>query len=275
MNPFSFVYTGETRAVERRLRRDLGYTQWRVANYSRPTIKEAIISLEIAELPTELLQKLEAIGDVVKPDYPVKNLVRETKVELQVGAETAVDKTERDILHQFSTVDQRRMFRAGLAGFSFHQVAPYETWEPFRTEARRLWDVYHKVVEAFPIQMGVRFVNRLPLPLGEDLGIYLQTQLTLGKDLPQTLAQLFVRATIPYRDRVTLILHQAFLPAQDDVAEGLANVILDLDLRYSLPSIKSDEELWENVEAARADKNAVFEACITQAMRERMGHPCQ
>jgi uncharacterized protein (TIGR04255 family) len=187
-----------------------------VTHYSTPAIKEAILSLEMAELPVDLLPRLEGIGEAVRSDYPAKSAGRLTHVELQAKAdqETAVEAIDRAIGHQYSTADRRRMFRAGLTGFSFHQAAPYEDWEQFRNEARKLWDVYYGVVRAFPTQMGVRFINRLPIPLGEDLGNYLLTDLKIGEALPQTFVEMYARVVVPYRDHVVLYPTSVF-PARN------------------------------------------------------------
>jgi uncharacterized protein (TIGR04255 family) len=241
-----------------------------VSHYSQAPIKEAILSLEAPELPADLLPKFEAVGDEVKVDYPVKNLFQATRVEIpaEESQQAVVKKAERPILYQFNSADGRRMFRAGVNGFSFHQMAPYQNWDQFRTEARRLWSVYYGQTLAMPSEIGVRFVNRLPIPLGEDLGRYLLTELRLGPKLPQTLDRFFLRATIPYREGLHLTLGQAFLPEESQ--DGLANVILDLDLRYRFSQIESVDDLWSKIEEARQDKNDVFEACISDQMRERL-----
>ena len=45
-------------------------------------------------------------------------------------------------------------------GFVFSRLKPYEGWETFEAEAKRLWCIYRELAEPSEVQrLGVRFIN--------------------------------------------------------------------------------------------------------------------
>src|SRR5262245_47703515 len=95
---------------------------------SRAPVTEAIIDFQV-ELPEEVgLSELERCQD---PAYPRK---------------TALQGLADHVGFLFATADEKQLFQARFDGFTMHRLAPYEGWEPFRDEARRLWNVYRQRV---------------------------------------------------------------------------------------------------------------------------------
>src|SRR5207249_4682207 len=91
---------------------------------------------------------------------------------------------------------------------------PYDSWEAFRAEARRLWKTYRDVARPAKIdRMAVRYVNRLDLPADlRDFKDYLRTVPEVSGDLPQALAGFFLQLNIPQPDLgCTLLLNEAII----------------------------------------------------------------
>ena len=52
---------------------------------------------------------------------------------------------------------EKQLVQARANGFTAHRLAPYEGWETFRHEARRLWDVYRQTVRPKVARVAVRY----------------------------------------------------------------------------------------------------------------------
>jgi len=116
------------------------------------------------------------------------------------------------------------------------------------------------------MRVALRYINRLDLPMPMDnLNTYLRTYPEVGPDLPQSLAGFLMQLQIPHEDiKAFLVLNQAMVPP---AREGVASMILDLDLFRTSNLPQSDEEIWEYFEILRTRKNEIFEGCITDATR--------
>ncbi|MCO6459644.1 MAG: TIGR04255 family protein [Pirellulaceae bacterium] len=70
-------------------------------------------------------------------------------------------------------------------GFTFSRLAPYESWEPFRHEARRQWEVYRNRLNPQGVaRIAVRCINRIDLPGDSvDLKEYFRTSPEIAPEL--------------------------------------------------------------------------------------------
>ena len=70
--------------------------------------------------------------------------------------------------------DGLQIFQARPDGFSHNRLAPYIDWMTFRTEARRLWDLYRNTAELESIEMlGLNYINKIGIPGGVEISDYL------------------------------------------------------------------------------------------------------
>jgi uncharacterized protein (TIGR04255 family) len=216
--------------------------------YSRSPITEAIIDFQV-ELPESVgLTELERCQD---PAYPGKQA---PTAALGPGI-------------RFASGDEKQFFQVHLDGFTLYRLAPYQGWEPFRDEARRLWAIYRQTVHPWKVtRLALRYVNRLDLPLAAELKDYLRTSPQVSPGLPQGVAGFYLQLTIPQPDlKSTLLLREALGPP---TAPGGVSVVLDIDL-FRSDDVPADEDgIWAFLESLRGRKNEVFEACITDRTRE-------
>jgi uncharacterized protein (TIGR04255 family) len=159
--------------------------------------------------------------------------------------------------------------RAG--GFTFSRLAPYQSWPPFRSEARRLWEVAQPVVKSEVVtRVAVRYVNRLelPLPFG-DFKEYLRTVPEISPSLSQGLSAFFMQLHMPQPDiSAVAVLNLRLEPVAAEPLQKSVTVILDVDLFKESEIPQNDEGLWALFEQLHVKKNEIFEACITDRTRE-------
>ncbi len=170
---------------------------------------------------------------------------------------------------QFRNALADKVMQAQLNGWSFSKLAPYDCWEQFQQQGRELWNAYRAVVQPKQIiRVAVRYINRLDLPLPvDDFKKYLRTVPEISPDLPQELSNFFLQAQIPQVDlEATLVINMTIAPPATDT---VVSIILDLDLFRTVNLPQTEDEIWKYFELLRLRKNKAFEACITEAMRER------
>lgn len=236
--------------------------------YSRAPIIEAIIDLRVTlpgEFPVDKLADLHALID---DRFPTKEFLHTSAVMIQAGPTMKIDTSQQHSGFLFRSEDKRRVFQASLGGFAFNQLAPYESWESFRNEAKELWQIYKGICKPLAItRVATRFINRLELPgPSVDFNDYLRTTPQIAPNLPQGLSGFFMQLQIPQEDlHCMLLINEALVsPSSPETI----SVILDFDLFGQQDwQIEEDEEVWAFLEQLRDRKNLAFEASITDKTR--------
>ena len=236
--------------------------------YPNAPITEALIDLRV-ELPKRVtVAELEKIHAEEKTVYPIKKNRHEVTGQIQGGEQVAAAASSKHIGFIFTSQDQKQIFQARLDGFTLSRLAPYESWDEFCKEARRLWDRYRSVVEPTKIvRLAVRYINRLDLPLPvPELNEYLRTVPEISPELPQGLAGYFLRLQIPMEDiKATLLINQTIIEPN---APNVVAVVLDIDLYRDVDVPQNEDAMWNMFEVLRVNKNKVFESSITDRTRE-------
>ena len=236
--------------------------------YPNAPITEAIIDLRVG-LPEPFdSTRLKRAHDGQESAYPRTEQLAFATGRIQVGREVGATASSRPCGYRFWSEDGRSVYQARTDGFTLSRLAPYDHWEPFRDEARCLWEIYRRVVEPSKIErIAVRYVNRIDIPLPlRDFGDYLRTFPELSPDMPQALSRYLMRLEIPLGDtRSTCFLTQAVVPP---ASQDVVSIALDIDVFRTSDIPEHDDAIWEIMETLRQNKNSLFEACITDAARE-------
>ena len=244
-------------------------------HYSNAPITEAIIDMRVIQAQGFSIDDLAAIQEVEADRYP--NRQSEVIYSGRMYIEEAEGPLQTESAHQqtgFRLVsqDKRETFIARLDGFVYSIQAPYDRWETFRDEARRLWGSYLSVSDAVGVtRAAVRYINQLNFPGAEvEMKDYLRTVPEVSPDFPHGgLAGFFMQLQIPQPDlECMLILNEA--PTQAPNPET-TSILLDFDLfreRFDRPwKVDENNEVWEFMERLHQRKNEVFEASITEKTR--------
>ncbi len=243
--------------------------------YSNAPITEAIIDIQVKPTEATSMEALLELQASESARYPERNPLVMASVMLENPNEpgdliTQASKEQRG--WAFFSPDKLQIWQARRDGFTFARLAPYQSWEPFRTEARRLWTATHPIFGTAELtRVAVRYINRLELPLPmSDFKDYLRTVPEVSSDLPQGLTNFFLQAQIPLDEAgVMATINQTILPPlSPEAALTTVAVLLDIDVFMAAGPSESDDHLWETFELLRERKDKVFEACITDRTRE-------
>jgi uncharacterized protein (TIGR04255 family) len=240
-------------------------------HFSRAPILEAIININV-ELPSEANSRLSLLGPAVRETYPVTRDIRQVTLtgEMKAGAFPATSASSMQMGFRFEAKAAPQSFQARVNGFSFHRLAPYESWEPFRSEARRMWNHYRAIMKPTGILgCSVRYINRLEVPLGRELSDFLSTYPQIAKGVPQSMTGFLMRADLLLEEFPggTLVMQEHMIPSEKP---GMTGIMLDNDFRVPVGESASDDAVWNLIESLRVVKNRVFVNCLTPEMQRQI-----
>jgi uncharacterized protein (TIGR04255 family) len=239
--------------------------------YGRPPITEAVIHISVEPAKSTTFDTLAALTKAVASDYPTVHQRVRGELQIKVPPDDPASpieqtRTVEGLVYQNREVT--RVFQARLSGFSFSQLPPYTAWEDLRDDARALWDLYRSTAQPARVtRAAVRFINRIDLPLPSvELTEYLRTVPQVSPDLPQFLSGFFFQLQIPLPELPgTAIINQTIAPP---AIAGGTSIIFDIDV-FSLRDFQpGDSELWDFFEILHDVENEIFEASITDRVRE-------
>lgn len=239
-------------------------------HYEKAPITEAIIDLRVAfDAPIKMKRLEEAFAGETER-YPSAKRLQESFGQIEFGPRLSTSARTEDLGFAFTAVDEKQVAQFRRNGFTFSRLAPYESWEPFSAEAKRLWEVYRRRLAPKSIdRLAVRYINRIQLPPSiDDISHWLKTYPEVADGVSKTVAGFFMHVTIPQPElKGSLALIETVDERRSDKGEGAA-IILDLDLYRAVEVPQDEESIWAYFEQLHLRKNEVFEACITDKTRE-------
>jgi len=236
-------------------------------HFSKAPIIEAVINIQVSPLPESALESFKSIVGQVQADYPHHQELSQLEFTGEVNPQGSKASTrQRPIGIQFQSPDIRQVFQVRLNGFSFHRLAPYGEWQSFRGEASRLWSLYRAAVGPTRTETySIRYINKIPVPLGQPIERYLKVYAVIPEDLPQVMNNYVMRLELQI-DGGIWVTHHAMLPPE---MSGTAFVLLDNELRYYGLGL-TDQEVWDRIDVARHEKNRIFLGCITEELKGKL-----
>jgi uncharacterized protein (TIGR04255 family) len=198
------------------------------------------------------------------PDYPEQK--EQHQVLFEVDASLDDDAKPTATRHggwlgfRHLSPDKLNIAQFNRDGFVFSRLRPYQDWETFEREARRLWRIFLGLAAPSEIsRLGVRFINRIPIGANNDLGEYLV-------DPPSRPLNLPIDGFL-YQSTLNVPSHHLSVNIVKTV-QGLslateeAGLILDIDVFTKRP-VSCDEAAMDDVlPKMRWLKNAVFFSLI-------------
>ena len=234
--------------------------------YRKPPITEAVIDIRVRGDQAIPVTSLEQIGHLEKERYPTRLEGVQIVQEFEFEPSKEARKTSRTpIGFIFKSPDEKQVFQAQVHGFVFSRLRPYDTWETFSREARRLWDEYRDIAKPTAVErLAVRYINRFDFPLPvKSLADYL----TVTPEVPPLISRpgnFLLRLVVPTPSlNATLIVHTVQVPALNENV----GIVLDLDLYQEATMPLDDETIWQRLAELHEHVEDVFEACITDPTR--------
>lgn len=239
-------------------------TEW--ARFPKAPIKEAILDVRAA-LPLETtLEKLSSYHDLIRERYPQKR----ERVHFQAEFSTDKDAVQSKQVdgYLYTSADGKDIVQVRLDGFTVNRLQPYDRWQAFRDEAKKLWNDYVSIASPnFVSRIALRYINCLELPTPfKDFKEYILTTPEIAPSLPQGLKTFFMRLEIPHDEHEAIaIVTETMEPPTDD---KVLPFIFDIDVIREAQFAPNSEEMWQMFERLRNFKNEIFFGSLTDEAKE-------
>ncbi|WP_319798767.1 TIGR04255 family protein [Nitrobacter sp.] len=233
--------------------------------YKRPPVIEAVIDIRVEGALDQ--GQLQRLNKDFSASYPFSEESQHIGVELSENAAKINQSFAGYTMRNAESTDALVLTPASIATT---RQAPYDGWERLRAAAEGNWLQWRKAVGRKKIvRIGVRFINRLDIPIPENQLFNLDDYLDVGIRLPAiglAIHNYAVHLQANAQEQpFKLVLNVGSTPSP---LIGAASALLDLDVFQEGDLPQTEEDLWPYVETFRAQKNHVFESCITDKARE-------
>jgi len=234
--------------------------------YPNAPIVEAIIEIRVNRATEFTHEQCKTVFDSVKDEFPTRKELLTLRASVSGGTQVGASAVQRPEGFQLLSGDNLRIVTATPERFTFSRLAPYESWDSFRSDAHRMWTIYRSHTNpASIVRIATRFVNKIDVPLPIDvISEYFRTGPEMSDDMSQDLSGFFMQLQLPQKKyKCMAILNEALL---EPVREGFASFALDIDV-FDERTFILEDEVWERLDTFRWCKNEIFEACITDKTR--------
>ena len=230
-------------------------------------IVEAVIDFRVPRQEHVSAETFANIGSFLGEHYRKSGSIQSIEARFGVVQGRAMDpqQMQTNLGWRYQTASEIAQF--SMDGFTFSKIKPYTTWGEVSSEAFRLWKVYANLAKPRQVsRVGVRYINRMPLPDVKDLGEYLEAPPRLPEPIPQSVRDFLTRVHVrDDRRNASAIIVQALELRNEPNAISL---LLDIDAFSEVNEAPDFPGLTSIFEQLRQLKNAIFFASITDKTAE-------
>lgn len=237
--------------------------------YSSPPITEAVIEIIF---DSELKPKdFEKITKKLKMNYP--NLQHQNTTVINVEANSIgsnlIIGNQPGI--KLSTNDEADILILAHQKLAVARLAPYQGWDYLFDKMLSSWKAWKYVAGIKPInRIGVRYINRIDIPIDDQGKIENQDYLNIYPHLPKSID----KPMFNYLNQVTLPTFNEFWNARitstaiPSPRVKHISLLLDIDVFRTNDIPIKEEDFLNCLSEVRDVKNHLFEECITHKARE-------
>ncbi len=245
--------------------------------YKNAPITEAALDIRVRLAKEITTDSLESLKDDAYPKLKQRPVQMHVRFGPMPSNGTQVvpvaEAVNTPLGFMYESEDGKQVFQVRTDGFTVNRLAPYQNWDLFAGEARRLWKKYKEFAHPEYIELlGLNYLNHIFVPEGSDFSSHLRTYLEVSPELPQRLNSFSVsfQATWPGEEQILLFVSQTIGPV---IKQGFVTIVLSIQAFKPLQRSADDvdeEEMWMLLGKLRDVKNAAFEGCITDMVREEI-----
>ncbi|WP_167772391.1 TIGR04255 family protein [Bradyrhizobium frederickii] len=234
-------------------------------HYRNAPIAEALIDIRVARPDLVTMEQITLAADQLAERFPVRHPMNTIEFGFDFGSNQTNNSQEQTGLRLEC---ENRVLLLQRIGFTYSHLPPYTNWETLRDEALSCWNVFREATkQSAASRLAVRVINKIPTPEAEiALEDYLSVYPVVPTKLPTTAKAAFVQLQMAMSHVIPTA--QAIL----NIASGHADangphLLLDIDL-FAAGVVEGDEAIWNTIEKFGIEKDVIFEACITDKIRE-------
>ena len=240
--------------------------------YSRAPISEAVIDLRTDFLVPPTVAELEALASKLGDILPLRQQVNSLAFNLAAAensAELVGSSSSSTLGMRLSSLGNDRVLQLLRHGLAYSHLPPYTNWQTFLAGLKPLWagfvaDCHVQAVS----RAAVRYINRIPVPNGVEVDDYLALGARIPEQISKQVIGYFMQVVVPLPDlgpQYRAVINTGVEPG---TAPNPAALLLDIDVFCEDRLDVAGEEIWAVLDRLRRKKNEIFEASITDKVRE-------
>jgi uncharacterized protein (TIGR04255 family) len=240
--------------------------------YPKAPIIEGVIHLGGAGIasPEELQKLVKRFAE----DYPQQQAMAaaiNVIVNTTGGGALTIQQQPQGYLAK--SADQADIVLLFTDGVAAARLAPYPGWEHLRERASIAWAEWRRNVTgtSAPKRIGIRYVNRIDVPIKQAGIIDIDDYLRFGARMPEFSRRPMTGFLVQITRPTDLEHWSATITSTIATPPPLINhvsVVLDIDVFRTEQIPGRNPDLWDCIDAVRPLKNDIFEACITDEARK-------
>lgn len=241
--------------------------------YKNAPIAEAVIELRVHPQESFKHSALNTLATALKAEFPKQVPMRLVRMGFALPGQpdggVNLSSSDQPVGVRLTNSDESRVLQVRRDGMAYSHMPPYTEWTIFRSEAQPLWERFRSAFpEAKLARCGLRYINRVDVPgTTVELHDYFRLYPEVPRELPQQdVVGMVMNLQMPQLDLECMaVINQA---QTDPAKPGHLSFVFDVDLFRQGVEAWTDSEAWDFFDKLRTRKNEIFEACITDRMRE-------
>ncbi|MEO6198733.1 MAG: TIGR04255 family protein [Sphingomicrobium sp.] len=235
--------------------------------YPNPPITEAVIEVKFDAAALD--DERRHVSAKVAEFYPNDSVSEHQAVHLDMERKRVELRTDSSVYRR-SSHDESEILLLGPQNFLLSQLAVYPGWDYFFGRFRRDWEIWRKAMGYRKIaRIGVRFINRIDVPM-EGTEVHHEQYLNLRIKMPdefELIGDYSLHVEVPLLETKCLaLINSASVPSP---VPGFASFVIDIDIGRNIDVPQKDADMFDVLNQIRVQKNALFEASITDSAREK------
>lgn len=239
-----------------------------IRHLANAPIKEAIINLRVTHAEKVPDQKYSDAIEALKDTYPnsEKMMTHEFGYKIEKGHAETMVKDHGQIGVKLDSADENYVAHFKSGEFLLSRVGHYEDWPRLISEAKRLWDIYVKIMEPVSVsRISTRYINEISVPKAEikSLDDVFEQPIRIPEKLLNPISSFLQRYVLELDDEGTskAIVSQVLR----SITEQTAEFVLDTDVVKNFEGIDpNSEEVWTEFDSLHDCKNTVFFESLTE-----------
>ncbi len=234
-------------------------------------ITEALLDIRV-KLPQDLtIENIESFYEKVKDEFPDKKERKHFQAKIDFSSDELFSNEQisgKIDGYLFKSSLEKKVVQSRMDGFTFNKLKPYNDWNRFSSEARKLWNIYYEMFKPLKItRIALRYINRIDIPLPfKNFKEYILTIPEIACDLPQGLSNFFMQLNIPnIKINATAVINETM---KEITKDNKLPFIFDIDVFQIKDYVNNDENIWKEFRKLHNFKNKIFFNSLTEKAKE-------
>ncbi len=241
---------------------------------SNAPIKEAVIDIQIDFDQDQPNFDYQSLSKKIPEEYTKREPISEAHVALEINTKGESLFNNRDLgITGYRAENPKSGFVVQFrkTGMTVSKLPPYENWNSFKNEAKRLWSLYKETIPDYKLsRLAVRYINEIEIPFVNgnqaiDFDDYLINSPKTPSGMSTVVSEFFSRIVIPYPELGANVIA---IQALKDITDSHLIVILDTDVYRTNVTGLSEIEMWDFFDQLRSLKNETFKGSLTEKTME-------